>query len=36
MDIGKERGLRDRHCGSAETRRALVGYVPAGPGAQPV
>lgn len=36
MDIGKERDLRDRHCGSAETRRALAGYVPAVPGAQPV
>ena len=36
MDIGKERDLRDRHCGSAETRRALVGYVPAVPRAQPV
>ena len=34
MHIGKERDLRDRHCGSAETRRARVDYVLAAPGAR--
>jgi hypothetical protein len=36
MHIGKERDLRDRHCGNAETPRARAGYVLAVPGAQPV
>ena len=36
MHIGKERDLRDRHCGNAESARARAGYVLAGPGARRV
>src|SRR5260221_5113259 len=36
MHICKERENRDRHCGSAETSHALVGYVPPTPAGPPV
>jgi hypothetical protein len=36
MHIGKERDLRDTHCGNAESARARAGYVLAGPGARRV